>query len=219
MHLRRRTAGGAIFLSQKLGIPQTSIGRVLLDLEKKGYLQKAGSQGRTVTAEGIKYLEREKSRSLKLNGLVRLANMVESTSKQRLVEILRIRKLLEGMAVEDACENATEEQIEELRAYLDEYRRAVTSGGLGNDEDLALHLAVARCSGDSVLRQLMNLLLTEESGFVVYYKREMLSDSADLSSHERVVEAIEKRDAAAARAAMESHLDRLLRYVTENYDS
>lgn len=211
---------GATYLSTKLNIPQTSIGRILLQLEEDGLLTKISNKGRKLTSRGVLYLEEQKNQALKMNAVDSLMDSVTSTSKKRLIEILKIRKLLEGQAVEEACNNANESQMAELESALSDYNASVKMGYMGNEEDLILHLTIAKISGNLALYQILKIILTEENGYVKLAKETTITDTVTPSDHASIVNAVLQRDANAAKQAMEKHLDNLTAYVDHNnFDS
>lgn len=204
---------GATYLSAKLNVPQTSIGRVLLQLEADGLLTKISNKGRKLTVKGLQYLEDQKSQAMKMNVVGNLIDSVKSTSKKRLVEILEIRKLLEGQAVEEACSNANEMQMAELESALSDYNASVKMGCLGNKEDLILHLTIAKISGNLALYQILKIILTEENGYVKLTKQTASTDTVTPVDHADIVTAVLKRDPQTAKKAMLKHLDNLITYV------
>lgn len=207
---------GATFLSSKLNIPQTSIGRVMLQLEEDGLLVKVSNKGRALTPAGLNYLKQEKLLTDRLQTADQFYGIVESTSHRRLLEILRIRKLLEPQAIEEACQNADEVQLAELKTSLDHYNHAVAAGYPGNEEDLALHLTIARISGNLALYQILKMILSDDNGYLKLTQSSSVKKDGSPSEHTEIVLSMLQKDADKAKAAMVSHLNSLIRYVEEN---
>lgn len=204
---------GATYLAEKLHIPQTSIGRILLQLEKDGLLTKMSNKGRCLTADGLKYLEQQKNQAFKMGAVENLLNSVESTSQKRLIEILEIRKLLEGQAAMEACKNATDSQLAELNESLEEYKSAIALGSIGNEEDMALHLTIARVSGNLAMYQILKIILTQENGYIKISEKMPGLNHAAADEHTQIINAILHRNAREAQLAMVHHLDSLICYV------
>jgi DNA-binding GntR family transcriptional regulator len=157
---------------------------------------------------------REALRRLLQEGLVeigprRQVTVRDFTPKHRR-EIEYLRGALEPVAVRRACEVMAVDDLDRLRLDLMKQRRAAREGL--NDEFLDLderfHLQIAEGAQLPILRAFLGQL----GGFVrvatLGAKRapEVLDEIVD--EHERIVDAIEARDADAAVAALEHHLNR-----------
>lgn len=204
---------GAIFLSQVLDIPQATIGRILKEAEDKGYLKKIGNKGRYLTASGEVFLSNVEAREGKKQIAEELIDITSSVSSEELLQILTVRRLLEGYAVSLACERATEDEIAGLEELSMEQIVEIKRGRLGNQADLEFHMTIARMSGNEVIFRILKLLLTENN---VYTKLAVLSETKKIQQlvrHNDIVEAIKQRDAKGARKAMETHIDRLIASV------
>ena len=208
---------GAVCLSEKLNIPPATIGRILVKLEKDGLLEKVSNKGRQLTNKGIEYLIEEKTKNAKLKTANTLIHMVENSSKERLIEILDVRKILESKTIELACQNANEEDIEKLDNILADHCYVVRHGDLGSDEDLNLHLTIAKISKNKTIHHILKLILTEED---VYTKFSYLADhikNIQLKQHSDLVEAIRCHDPEAGKIALEKHLDQVIFDVNRYY--
>ena len=125
-------------------------------------------------------------------------------------EIQYLRGALEPVAVRRACEVMELDDLDRLRLDLIKQRRAAREGR--NDEFLDLderfHLRIAEGAQLPILRAFLGQL----GGFVrvatLGAKRppEILDEIVD--EHERIVDAIEARDADTAVAVLEHHLNR-----------
>jgi DNA-binding GntR family transcriptional regulator len=156
---------------------------------------------------------REALRRLLQEGLVeigprRQVTVRDFTAKRR--EIQYLRGALEPVAVRRACEVMEVDDLDRLRLDLIKQRRAAREGL--NDEFLDLderfHLRIAEGAQLPILRAFLGQL----GGFVrvatLGAKRppEILDEIVD--EHERIVDAIEARDADTAVAVLEHHLNR-----------
>ena len=210
---------GASFLSQKLSMPPATIGRILTQLEDEGLLQKFSNKGRQLTENGFTYLAEQDLRNAKFKTANKLIDLTESVSKDKLLEILEIRTLLEGLTVELACKNAKDEQFLELDRIIFENIYEINRGGLGNEQDLQLHLTIAKMSGNTTIYQILKLILTEKN---VYTKLSSVADQVktdQLSQHSDIVENIKKRDPIEAKKAIQSHLKHVISNVNKHFDN
>lgn len=209
---------GAGFLSEKMQIPQASIGRMLNSLEQRGFLQKVSNKGRQITPAGLGWLEEQHARKAKLHSSQKLISIVEELSKERLLEILDIRKLLEGTSVELACKNASDEDIKVLEDILLDHMYAVRHDESGSAEDLRLHLTIARLSQNETLYQIIELILTGKNAYDTFSAVADHVTHTQIQQHTDLITAIKTKDPVQAREAMTQHLNQVISDVKKYYD-
>ena len=107
---------------------------------------------------------REAIRKLELEGLVLMiprkgAEVAEITIKD-LEDVLEVRAALEELAVCDACENITEEQILALKEAADNFQAALESDDLVKcaETDMAFHEIIYSATNNKRLLQILNNL-------------------------------------------------------------
>jgi DNA-binding GntR family transcriptional regulator len=123
-------------------------------------------------------------------------------------EILMLREALEGVAVRRACGVITDDDVDYLRLLILRQRRAARNGD--NDAFLDLdeefHLKIV----DAARLPILHALLGQLRGFVRVARLgadRPASVLAQVSAeHERIVDALERRDAETALAALIEHL-------------
>lgn len=197
---------GAIYLSQQLEIPQGSLGRILTSLENSGLLIKEQNKGRVLTPKGEQYLLDYDRRMDQMNNAETLIHIAEDVSKERLLEIVEMRLLLECAALESACQHITPAQIATLENILWDNTYEIRKGLLGEATDLQFHLTLAKFSGNVTLHQILSLLLTQKHSF------SRLTDTRDKDSvnvieqHEKILAGVKARDSRLACEAMREHL-------------
>jgi GntR family transcriptional regulator, transcriptional repressor for pyruvate dehydrogenase complex len=134
-----------------------------------------------------------------------LASML-SPPPSTLLEQLEVRRLIEPEVARLAASRATDAQVEEFATYVEAQERKMDSGVAFVEEDSALHLAIARSSGNSLLVRMIEsiheLLRTSREESL----RTRAAMERSLAGHVRILEAIRKRDERAARRAMLRHL-------------
>jgi DNA-binding GntR family transcriptional regulator len=125
-------------------------------------------------------------------------------------EILLLRKALEVVAVERACDVMSYAELDDLRLVLIRQRRAASEGRDHDflDLDEQFHLQIV----EGARLPILHAFLTQLRGFVrvarIGTQRPPLVLAEVVAEHERLVDAIESRDAARAVAALTEHLDR-----------
>jgi DNA-binding GntR family transcriptional regulator len=136
--------------------------------------------------------------------------LVADLSHERRAEIRDVRKALETIAVRTACDVAVIDDIDYLRLLLIRQRRAAEAHAEDDfiELDEELHLAIAAAAHLPVVQR----MLTTIKGFVRVMRlgtarsRDHLYEV--LAEHEAIVDAIERRDPAAAVEALAVHLER-----------
>lgn len=130
--------------------------------------------------------------------------------KRKLVgELLEVRKLLEPALAARAAVHASDEQIARLEAILRRQRDKAVRGETTIDEDSEFHYAIALAAQNSVVLKLLDLLMdllreTRARSLQVEGRLER-----SLAGHRRVLEAIKRRDPAAAERAVRQHLEEI----------
>jgi DNA-binding GntR family transcriptional regulator len=158
---------------------------------------------RTIVRQALNQLSRDR--------LVTLAPArgasVARPSVEEARQVFEVRAMIEGAMVRQLCAGVTDAQLAELRAHLRDEQAAVARTDVpGRTRLLAdFHVLLARLLGNEVLARLLADLLSRSSLIALMYQS---SHSAEHSQqeHERIVDAIERRDARAAARLMEQHL-------------
>jgi DNA-binding FadR family transcriptional regulator len=132
------------------------------------------------------------------------------------IEIMRVRSLLEPDAAALASQNISAEGKARLTLSIERMDADKHKGLWSTETDRMMHMTIADASGNSVLREMLDLLWNSRSEVVDTRFHEHLAAMADVrehifSDHAKVVEAILSGDADGARRAMANHLD----FVTE----
>lgn len=208
---------GANYLSAQMGLPQATLGRMLLMLENRGFLAKISNKGRTLTEEGIAHINQQAQWCEKMKTAQNIIATVESKSKHKLYEILEIRMALESLTAERACANVTDEDMGELDNIMLEHFYNLRSGGVGCEQDLQLHLKIADLSGNHTLRQILGLILTEENAYTKFSIVAPHITAGQLRQHTDIVEAIKIKDGKKAKEAMLNHLRQVMENVQKYY--
>ena len=187
-----------------------TIREALRMLERSGYIHTIpGSNGALVTLPSGRNMIESIGEALQI-GNVSLAEL----SEYRLVS--------EGAAAAWAAERATDEDISLLRSSLDEGAGVLKHFDSPDwfrqftEADQHFHLYISKAAKNRV-SELMNhtvgnlnrVLLDEKTSVLSARKKELMMKDVQ-QMHEEVFKAVERRDAEAARAAMETHLKRFL---------
>ncbi|WP_252312531.1 FadR/GntR family transcriptional regulator [Sinobaca sp. H24] len=132
-------------------------------------------------------------------------------SKKEMMELFEIRKIIEVGAAELASMNRKEEHLEAMEAALAAMERASGGENLGENADMAFHMALASGTGNSIMADMMHQLsdtlqktMFETRRIWLYSEKKTLQRLYE--EHENIYEAVKTRDASAAREKMLEHL-------------
>lgn len=181
-------------LAETLGVSRGSIRDAIRSLELLGLVeprQGAGTIVREVTADAL---------------VNPLANMLVR-QREQVVELLDFRKMLEPPLAGRAAMHASADEISELEEILQRQETKLSKGDLAISEDSDFHYGVALASGNTVVLKLLDVLMdmlrdTRERSLQVAGRPQK-----SLAGHKRILAAIKRRDAEAAKAAMRRHIE------------
>jgi len=156
---------------------------------------------------------REAIRKLELEGLVimvpRRGAEVARITEKSLKDVLEVRRALDALSVELACDRITQKDIRRLWDACGEFERAVREGEASviASADVALHDIIVEATGNARLQQLVNNLSEQMYRFrFVYIKEESRHDNL-IAEHREIYESIVSRDKERAAAAAKLHID------------
>jgi GntR family transcriptional repressor for pyruvate dehydrogenase complex len=129
-------------------------------------------------------------------------------------ELMEARKMIESETVALAATLIDDEQLERLNGIIDRMEEGNRQGIQGESADRQFHVAIAECTGNSALVTVIDQLweIRETSPMVINLMEKARSQGVKpvADEHRRIVAALRKRDPAAARAAMQGHLTRVI---------
>lgn len=134
--------------------------------------------------------------------------IVRGVSPEERREVMLLREALERVAVREACARMTIDEIDHLRLLLIRQRRAASNGGVEDfiDLDDQFHLGIAQSAGLPTLVRFLGQIraISRLMGLRAVTRQGRFSQVLD--EHERIVEALETREAGAALDALDAHL-------------
>lgn len=201
---------GAIYISNEIDMSQATVGRILKELEERKYIEKVSNKGRIITNLGNEFLQEYNDKKSKVDAAIRLTDSYNETSKETLIEILEMRKILEVKAIELACINRTKKQIIELELILKQHIVEISMDQLGNEQDLKLHLKIAEMSNNKTLYYLCRLLLTKKNAYTYFSIVTSDIKLAQIKHHEILIQAVKDKNIELATKTMNDHIDRII---------
>lgn len=156
---------------------------------------------------------REAIRRLELEGLVtmipRKGAEVARITEKSMSDVLEVRRALDALCVELACDRITEEELEALSKACGHFERCVRVGDTKKiaQADVALHDIIVQATGNQRLIQLVNNLSEQ----MYRYRFEYIKDSSQhetlVKEHRIIYESIARKDKETAAAAAGTHID------------
>jgi GntR family transcriptional repressor for pyruvate dehydrogenase complex len=188
-------------MAGELGVSRATLRQALELLKGLGVIAAFQGSGNFVT----------EARDLKLPAELR--GIVPGFDARSLLEIIVARRAVEGETAALAARNRSREELAELAARLKSMRASLENLPDFLAADMAFHRAVAAASRNRVLVLLMETIAEQQrfsALFTSYGEREQ---ELAVSFHERIYDAVRRRDEAAAREGMTLHLNDMARYA------
>jgi len=146
-------------------------------------------------------------------------DMAESDLDIGAFELTEARKLIEGEAAALAARTITDDEVARLYALLDDMKRAFETDVSDDSADRNFHMTIAGATRNTALVFVVETLwdlrykapLTRE----IFRRARSAGISAFVDDHRQVADAMRDRDPAAARTAMQAHLNNVMEELLE----
>lgn len=156
---------------------------------------------------------REAIRKLELEGLVTMiprrgAEVAQITEKS-MSDVLEVRRALDALCVELACERISDEDIRDLKDACDNFERAVRSKDAKKiaQADVELHNIIVKATGNSRLIQLINNLSEQMYRYRYEYIKDASQHARLIEEHRIIYKSIVRKDKETASRAAKMHID------------
>lgn len=136
------------------------------------------------------------------------AAVIQRGATTELFDLLQVRRALECEAAAAAARSATQPAKEDMRRLLEEAEKAFAAGELEtyDQADIDFHAGVVAGCGNALLVQIYAGVIEAMRKSHVEVTRALHSTQVHPPGHRELVEAIERGDPDAARAAVEDYL-------------
>ena len=165
---------------------------------------------------------REAIRKLELEGLVTMiprrgAEVAQITEKS-MNDVLEVRRAMDALCVELACDRITTEELQELKKACDNFEAAVKTKDVKQiaQADVALHDIIVEATGNQRLIQLVNNLSEQMYRYRMEYLKDERTHKTLIEEHDAIRRALKKHDKVKAGAAIRVHIDNQKRSILES---
>ena len=156
---------------------------------------------------------REAIRKLELERLVlmipRRGAEVAKISEKNLRDVLEVRRSLEELAIDLACQRIQEEELETLREAQKEFAAAISAGDAMEiaQTDEKFHEIIYSGTGNQKLMQILSNLREQMYRYRLEYIKDANKRQILLVEHEQILKALSLRHVQEARLAVREHID------------
>lgn len=156
---------------------------------------------------------REAIRKLELEGLVtmvpRKGAEVARITEKHLKDVLEVRRALDALAVELACERITEEEKQSLWEACKEFEEATKSKDVRRiaSADVKLHDIIVVATRNERLIQLVSNLAEQMYRYRFEYIKDVSIHAKLIEEHKIIYESIVNKDKKTAAEAAKMHID------------
>ena len=191
-------------LAEMLGVSRSSIRDAIRGLELMGLVEPRQGAGTIVRATSADSLLNPFANALKHR-------------REMVSELLDFRKMLEPPLAARAATHASNDELSEMDEILQRQESKQALGDAAVAEDAEFHYSIALASGNSVVLKVLDILMdllrdTRERSLQVEGRPQK-----SLAGHRRILAAIKRHDAEAAKSAMRRHIEDVEEIVLEKF--
>lgn len=200
-------------LSERFGVGRGVVREALSVLENLRYLTRRPNSGVFLTATP----ERVSLETLSL-----FSELGISLTTDKLLEALEVRRIVEVQAVQLACQRRTDEDLAVLQDIVERFEVSI-GGGSGGDSDVApggaeestadldydFHMAIFNAAHNTVLTQMVHPFYLMSAHRRATFFADKTRSKASNRQHRELLDAIRRRDEAAAQRIMGEHIGRV----------
>ena len=180
-------------LAEKFVVSRTSVREALRALESLGFVEIRPGEGTFV-------------REMSVDSLVGPLALVMTAQREAIGELFEARRVLEPAIASLAASRATPEEVQEMKRILDDQANEIGDGKTGLAQDAAFHEAIGTAAHNRAITRIVHALMD----LLTQSREESLNTpgrpTRSHQDHLRILQAIERRDGAAAHQAMLDHV-------------
>jgi DNA-binding GntR family transcriptional regulator len=177
-------------LSQDLGVSRTPIREALTVLEQEGFV-------RSVPRRGI---------------------FVIRKSKREIIELIQVWAALESMAARLAAERASDKELLALKTIFSDFEQDQPGEHVHeySDANIRFHQTIIRLGGCTLIEEMTENLFLHMRAIRAVSMRQGDRAAQSKADHDRIIAALQRRDALGAEAAVREHTLGLAAHVAKH---
>jgi len=180
-------------LAEKFVVSRTSVREALRVLESLGLIEIRAGEGTFV-------------RGVSVESLIEPLALVMAAQREAIGELFEARRVLEPAIAALAAGRATPEEIHEMERILEDQAEEIAAGKTGLAQDAAFHAAIGTAAHNRAITRIAHAIMD----LLTQSREESLNTpgrpTRSHQDHRRILQAITRRNATAARQAMLDHL-------------
>ena len=191
-------------LAELLRVSRSSIRDAIRGLELMGMVEPRQGAGTIV-------------REISSDSLINPFSNALKRRRESVSELLDFRKMLEPPLAARAATHASADEISEMEEILERQEAKQAQGESAVPEDTEFHYSVALASGNGVVLKVLDIVMdllrdTRERSLQVEGRPQK-----SIAGHRRILAAIKRHDAEAAKSAMRRHIEDVEEIVLDRF--
>ncbi|MDR1046017.1 MAG: FCD domain-containing protein [Candidatus Adiutrix sp.] len=207
---------------RNLNVSSATVGRILNEFDFEGLTVRLGYKGRILTDLGREqFLEYRRKMEFE-EFSAKLYEAVNETDPENLINILVARRGIEREIAKLAAEQATKEDLAEIRAAYQIHFDSVKSKKhrmITSENDVFFHRAVAKASKNIILASTYDFIWQNGRLSPIMEYVRISVGGAIAVDHGRILAAIEAGDPEQAQEMMTVHIDSLINDVNKYWQT
>lgn len=185
-------------------LSESSISRLLREMDRRGWTQPVSAKGRVLAAEGRR---RAADAVLAKRGSESVTRAVAVRDVKDLLDLLRARQAVESAIAGDAARSTNTDDLHALRQIHDTHRSAVGSEAMIAQPGLMFHRKIAAMATNRMLKLAADMMLAPHLDRVESVLDLAVRSEQDgvVDEHAHVLDRIAHGDPAGAEQAMNEH--------------
>lgn len=189
---------------------EATVGRVLNELDRNNLTAKVGSKGRVITTHGRNQLLTMKDRRERQTVGNRFLDVLQSRTKEDLLDVLVARRAIERELARLAARHATEGEVKLMEQVVADQQAHTARKLITVDDDIKFHKLVALAAKNKVLAAAMDVIRNDTQLVPVLEFIRIQVGGHLAIGHDAIVQAVKARDPQAAEQAMIQHIESLI---------
>ncbi len=197
-----------------------SIGRLLRNLDYKGYTTRMSNKGRVLTDKGFAKLQGLEERIRQVKQRDNFQNSLQVNKYEELTDLLLARKAIETETARQAAIKATPSELELLKKAVHAHKNCVDNNQDPTVTALDFHAVVAEISHNKFLKTLLDMLIYEEKKIEAVFESLVTRERghAYALEHQNIANMIINQEPDKAAELMSKHIQTLHDAICEQID-